>query len=187
MFGGIVICQCGNVAIACMIERISMQIKLTQQEMALCTVAGLQRLQRKMRGHDSGFYYNNTLTFQERVVEESESLAAEWVVAKYYELPFDPIESNEHYKKQADVGNAIEVKWTKWHDGHLIIYEADRISDIAVLVVGSAPNFVIKGWIPVAVAKKDRYKHSKQPTWWVNQANLQPIETLRASNYADAI
>lgn len=164
-----------------------MRVSLTDKEMALCVVAGLQRLQRKLRGHDSGFYYNNNNSYHERIVEESESIAAEWVVAKYYQLEFDPLESNEHFKKRADVGNAIEVKWTKWHDGQLIIYEADRNSDIAVLVVGTSPNYQIKGWIPVAAAKKDRYKHAKQPTWWVTQANLQPIETLKASNYANAI
>ena len=164
-----------------------MYVKLDNIELAQCTVAGLQRLMRKLNGHDSGFYYNNSLSFQERVAEEAESVAAEWVVSKYYNLPFDPVQSNEHYKTKADVGNGIEVKWSNWHDAHLIIGQGDRKSDIAVLVVGKAPAYVIKGWIPVAVAQKDRYRHASQPTWWVNQNHLQPIETLKASNYANAI
>ena len=138
-------------------------------------------------GHNSGHYYNNSLSFQERVCEESESVAAEWAVAKYYDLPFDPMKANNHFKNKADVGNALEVKWTKYTDGSLIIYESDRVSDIAVLVVGKSPTFVIKGWIPVAMAQRERYRHSSQPTWWVSQNNLQPIETLKASDYAAAI
>ena len=164
-----------------------MLIKLANDELAQCTIAGLQRLLRKLAGHNSGHYYNNSLSFQERVCEESESVAAEWAVAKYYNLPFNPAQSNNHFKQKADVGNALEVKWTKYTDGSLIIYESDRVSDIAVLVVGKSPTFVIKGWIPVAMAQRERYRHSSQPTWWVRQNNLQPIETLKASDYAAAI
>ena len=164
-----------------------MLIKLGNDELAQCTIAGLQRLLRKLAGHNSGHYYNNSLSFQERVCEESESVAAEWAVAKYYNLPFNPAQSNNHFKQKADVGNALEVKWTKYTDGSLIIYESDRVSDIAVLVVGKSPTFVIKGWIPVAMAQRERYRHSSQPTWWVSQNNLQPIETLKASDYAAAI
>lgn len=164
-----------------------MFVKLDNTELAQCTVAGLQRLMRKLNGHNSGHYYNNSLSFQERVAEEAESVAAEWSVAKYYNLPFDPMKSNDNFKDKADVGNAIEVKWTKWNDGHLIIYESDRKTDIAVLVIGKSPTYVIKGWIPVSVAQKERYRHAQQPTWWVAQHHLQPIETLKASNYASAI
>ncbi len=164
-----------------------MMIKMANDELAQCTVAGLQRLMRKLAGHNSGHYYNNSLSFQERVAEESESVAAEWAVAKYYDLPFDPAKANNHFKNKADVGNALEVKWTKYIDGSLIIYESDRKTDIAVLVVGKSPTYVIKGWIPIAVAQKERYRHATQPTWWLSQNHLQPIETLKASNYANAI
>ena len=151
------------------------------------TVAGLQRYMRKLNGNWQGHHYHNSLSFQERVAEEAEGIAAEWAVAKYYGLTFDPVASNEHYKRQADVGNALEVRWTKYTDGSLIVYEYDRKTDIAVLVVGKSPTYVIKGWIPVAVCQKERYRHSSQPTWWVSQNHLQPIETLGASNYAAAI
>jgi len=162
-------------------------VKLANDELAQCTIAGLQRLMRKLAGHNSGHYYNNSLSFQERVCEEAESVAAEWAVAKYYGLPFEPAEANNHFKNKADVGNALEVKWTKYPDGSLIIYESDRKTDIAVLVVGKSPSYVIKGWIPVTMAQRDRYRHASQPTWWVSQNHLQPIETLGASIYAAAI
>jgi len=58
----------------------------------------------------------------------------------------------------------------------MIIHEYDRPTDIAVLVTGKAPHYYIAGWIPVAMAQRPKYRHSKQPNWWVSQINLQPIE-----------
>jgi len=36
----------------------------------------------------------------------------------------------------------------------------------------------------MVIAKKPRFKHSKMDAWWISQINLQPIETLKRSNYA---
>jgi hypothetical protein len=91
------------------------------------------------------------------------------------------------FKLTADVGAAIEVKWTHYDGGSLIIYESDRNHDVAVLVVGKSPKYRIAGWIPVSIAKRDRYKHHKQPTWWIGQQNLQPIENLYRSKYGEAV
>ena len=85
-----------------------------------------------------------------------------------------------------NVGNAIEVRWTKYVTGQLIIHEYDRPNDIAVLVTGQAPHYFIAGWIPIAIAQRAKYRHSKQPNWWVTQINLQPIENLRKSNYGQS-
>jgi hypothetical protein len=84
-------------------------------------------------------------------------------------------------KKKADVGDKFEVKWTKYITGQLIVYEYDRTSDIAILVTGQSPHYFIAGWIPVSIAQKPRFRHSHQPTWWVSQINLQPIDNLRKS------
>jgi hypothetical protein len=130
-------------------------------------------------------HYNKGLTWHESVAEFAESLSAELVVARYFNLPIDLYASK--YKIQADVGEIIEVKWTHWHDGQLIIHEYDRDQDIAILVTGQYPYYTIRGWIPVAMAKKDKYRHHGQPNWWINQRNLMPIDTLIRSNYGQAI
>jgi hypothetical protein len=80
----------------------------------------------------------------------------------------------------------FEVRWTKYVAGQLIIHEYDRPTDIAILVTGQSPHYFIAGWIPIAMAQKPRYRHSKQPNWWVTQINLQPIENLRKSNYGQS-
>ena len=130
--------------------------------------------------------YDKELSFPEYVAQVTESIGAEIAVAKYFGMiGFDPAMSR--FKLTADVGAAIEVKWTHYDGGSLIIYESDRNHDVAVLVVGKCPKYRIAGWIPVSIAKRDRYKHHKQPTWWIGQQNLQPIENLYRSKYGEAV
>jgi len=157
-----------------------LKIKLNHNEMCLCMRAAVKITSDKGKLLGSQGHYNNT-TFMIYLSELAEAIGSEWAVAKYFDLPFDA--SEDKGKRKADVGAGIEVRWTKYELGQLIVYEYDRPTDIAVLVTGNAPNYNIAGWIPVAMAQKPRYRHSKQPTWWVTQINLQPIENLRKSSY----
>ena len=63
----------------------------------------------------------------------------------------------------------------------------DRETDVYVLVTGKSPNYVIRGWIPVKCARVSRYSSSMPETWYVNQDQLNPIESLAVSEYAYAI
>jgi hypothetical protein len=128
-------------------------------------------------------HYNNKLNNYERVVEYAESLAAELIVARYFNLDFD-ITANRG-KRFADVGQGIEVRWTSYIGGNLIVYPNDRDSDVAVLVVGKSPHYFIAGWLPVQFAKVKRYKNPRQDSWWVDQVNLNPIDQLIRSEYAN--
>ena len=123
------------------------------------------------------------VNFFESIARDGEAAGAELALAKYFEIPDFEL-SVGTFKNQADIGSRIECKWTRWQDGHLIIKDSDRDQDIAVLVVGQSPTYYVVGWIPVAVAKKPRFKHAKSDSWWVSQINLRPIETLRSSNHA---
>lgn len=127
-------------------------------------------------------HYNTKLNNFERVVEYAESIAAELCVARYFGLDFDIDESKG--KRKADVGKGIEVRWTAYNGGNLIIYPNDRDADVAVLVVGKSPEYFIAGWLPVSFAKVKRYKNPRQDSWWVDQQNLNPIENLIRSEYA---
>lgn len=126
--------------------------------------------------------YHDKLNNHERVVEYAESLAAELCVARYFGLDFDI--SASQGKRNADVGKGIEVRWTSYVNGSLIIYPNDRDSDIAVLVVGKSPEYLIAGWIPVSFAKRARFKNPRQESWWIDQASLNPISNLAKSSYA---
>ena len=128
--------------------------------------------------------YNTKLNNHEAVVEYAESLAAEMVVARYFGLDYD-INDNKG-KRRADVGQGLEVRWTTYTGGNLIVYPNDRDDDVAVLVVGKSPVYYIVGWLPVAFAKRKRFKNPRQDSWWVDQGNLNPIDTLVRSGYANA-
>ena len=124
--------------------------------------------------------YNTALNIHERISEYAESLASELVVAR--ELGIDYDLNYDGFKQFADVGTNIEVRWTRWNLGHLIVYPTDRDDDIAILVCGKSPTYRIAGWIPVKVARANRYKHSSQDSWWVDQHNLHPLSELYKSS-----
>jgi hypothetical protein len=126
--------------------------------------------------------YNSKLNNYERVTEYAESLGAEMVVARYFGLDYDVNVSNG--KRNADVGKGIEVKWTSYINGSLIVYPNDRVDDIAVLVVGRSPEYFIVGWLPVKDAMQKHFKNSSQDSWWINQDSLNPIGDLVRSSYA---
>ena len=129
-------------------------------------------------------HYNNKLNKHEQTAEYAESLAAELMVARYFGLDFDINASKG--KREADVGQGIEVRWTSYVHGNLIVYPNDRDNDVAVLVVGKSPTYFIAGWLPMSFCKRKRFKNPRQDSWWIDQGNLNPIENLARSEYATA-
>ena len=160
------------------------EILLTRADEILCAQVGLERVEySKVRGYEHSYITPNNGNYFKDVLISSESAAAEMAVARSLGImDFKPTANT--FKSMADVAENIEVKWTSWTDGHLIVTPKDRDTDIAVLVVGDCPKFKVIGWIPMVIAKKPRFKHSKMDAWWISQINLQPIETLKRSNYA---
>jgi hypothetical protein len=164
-----------------------MSVKATPtiEDKVLAHTVALERIAQIYGNPDDKSRYDKRLNFHEYVGQVAESIVAEILVARFLGFTsFDPRVSK--FKETADVGSFIEVKWTKYDSGQLIVYENDRNTDVAILVTGTSPNYRLAGWIPIAMAKKPRYKHAKQPTWWVTQQNLQPIENLKGSNYGQA-
>ena len=105
---------------------------LTHDEQMICMLSAIKWEADTHKGIDNPQRYQKELTMYEYLVESAEAIGSEWVVAKYFDLPFDPYESK--WKQKADVGNSIEVRWTKYVAGQLIVHEYDRPNDIAVLV-----------------------------------------------------
>ena len=129
--------------------------------------------------------YNSRLNSHERIAELAESFTAELVVARYFGLDYD-VTINKA-KRQADVGVGLEVKWTSYDQGHLIVYPNDRDGDVAILVTGKSPHYRIAGLIPVGMAKVKRYARVGQDSWWITQDNLNPIENLLGSQYGNLV
>jgi hypothetical protein len=159
--------------------------KVTYEDQLRAHEVALERIRLINGIPDHSSRFDKKLSFHDFVAQMAESICAEMVVAKYFGLTnFDPADSQ--FKKTADVGSRIEVKWTKYDAGALIIGDSDRNTDIAVLVTGTSPTYSIKGWIPVVVAKNQRWRRRDQPTFWVEQYNLHPIENLRRSSHGEA-
>jgi hypothetical protein len=162
----------------------SMKVKPTIEDKVLAHTVALERIAQIYGQPDHSSRYDRSLGFHDYVAQVAESIVAEILVARFLGfVDFDPRASK--FKQTADVGSNIEVRWTRYDAGQLIVYENDRVTDVAILVTGSE-NYRLAGWIPVAMAKRPKYKNSKQPTWWVDQKNLQPIENLKGSNYGQA-
>ncbi len=146
---------------------------------------GLERtiLRKANTGDVSNFgqVYKN---WHELVWQEAEAACAETAVANYFgDYAFVPKIPNVH--EEADVGENIEVKWTKHANGHLILQNRGpgRPNDVAVLVTGWSPVYILLGWMPVHMAKVPKYKHPYQDNYWVPRSNLFEMQYLKRSNY----
>jgi hypothetical protein len=126
--------------------------------------------------------FNKELNLHEFIGESSEAVGAEIAVAAYFGLrDFEP--TLDTFKSEADVSGRLEVKWTRYLNGSLIINKSDRDDDVAVLVVGRSPVYVLAGWIPVKMARQPRFHHRLQDNYWISQPDLFPITDLRSSTY----
>lgn len=159
---------------------------MTNEEQYHLVVEGLVRANRykpQFEGRTEKRNYvrdRDKVNWLDFINQQTHALAAEWLVAKYFNQPFDF--ENKNYKDKADVGSRFEVKHTKWIDGSLILTEADRKEDIAILVTGTIPQLRLCGWIPINMAKRNKQQRS-DGSWWINQDDLHPMENLSRSIY----
>jgi hypothetical protein len=133
--------------------------------------------------------YGQSLNYHEMISQHAESVGAEIAVAEYFGLR-NFVPSINTFKDEPDVEtevSRIEVKHTKYANGHLILQESQRSrpNDVCILVCGKSPVYQLLGWIPAFMAMRPRYKHSQQGNYWVGQRNLFEMKYLRSSNYGD--
>jgi hypothetical protein len=133
---------------------------------------------------DSNQYGQRFTNYHEFIWQKAEACGAETAVANYFgDYGFTPKVDVVH--EEADVGENIEVKWTKHINGHLIIQEGSkaRPNDVAILVTGFSPVYILLGWMPISMATQPRYKHPHQNNYWIPRASLFEMQYLKRSNY----
>jgi hypothetical protein len=84
--------------------------------------------------------------------------------------------------KGPDIGDDIQVRWTKYNDGRLLYRNADSTDEYYVLVTGCAPGYEVRGWILGAHARRDEWADNPGGmgrAYFVPQSHLQPISDLR--------
>ena len=162
------------------------RVRLTYNDEVVAHETGFLRAKEIASTANHSSRYDRDLNYHEYIAQLAEAVGSELAVAKYFDLTdFTPTHST--FKTTADVGERLEVKWTKWRDGHLVVHSSDRDSDIAVLVVGRSPEYYLAGWLPVANAKVNRFWRHSEQNWWVTQSNLRPMEDfIRSIHYATA-
>jgi hypothetical protein len=125
------------------------------------------------------------LNFPAFVMQQTEAIGGEFAVKKYFKIPIVD-DDDKNYKNEADAqlqNLGLEIKWTKWKDGSLILTNLDRKEDIAILVTGTAPTYYLCGWIPIAVARRPQRQRA-DGSWWLSQADLHPMANLQRSSHA---
>lgn len=163
----------------------SVKQSISRDEEWTALACAIRRITEIKGNPDHGSRYDKKLSWFDYVAQIAESIGAEIAVAKWLGIEsFNPNDS--HFKKTADVGSHFEVKWTRWDSGAMIIYDNDRNQDIAILCTGKSPDYLIRGWLPVAMAKDKKWRRSDQPTFWVDQYNLHPMENLLRSDHGKA-
>ena len=159
-------------------------VRLARPDEYLAAQTGLQR---ESRFGSNPKFKAKKGNFHTAVTWHAEGAGAEIAAARYFGIEgFVP--HIDGFKNEPDIrlgALGIEVKQTSYKAGNLIVTDDDRDTDVAVLVVGESPTYYVVGWIPVSVAKKPRYKAS-DGSYWVSQINLQPIENLKRSQYANS-
>jgi hypothetical protein len=155
-------------------------VKLTHDEEMTCAAYALLRAYGSEGMND---YSVQKMNLFQDIARNGEAIGAENAVHKYFhrDIPFKPTVNT--FKSKADVGWNLEVKHTPWKDGCLILRDRDRAEDVAVLVTGNSPNYYIVGWIPIGMARRPQRKRS-DGSYWINPSDLNPIENLNRSIYA---
>jgi hypothetical protein len=75
------------------------------------------------------------------------------------------------FKDKADVGENIEVRWSR--SNNLILRTYDRDGDVAFLVQGSSlSTLFLVGYYPVYLGRIDEYKLVDEDTWFVPKDRL---------------
>ena len=154
-------------------------VRLQRDDEFVCASVAFRRAFDSPNKIDRSF---EKLNLHEGIARDAEAIGAEMVVAHYFGIKnFEPTVGG--FKLHADLGGNVEIKYTKYKDGHLLISERDRDTDIAILVTGKSPIYWIAGWTTVKNAKRPARKRS-DGAYWINQSDLHPIEDLARSVYA---
>ena len=134
--------------------------------------------------NDANQFGQKFTNFHEFIWQKAEAAGAETAVANYFgDYGFVPKVNT--FNDEPDVGENIEVKWTKHANGHLILQNRGpgRPNDVAILVTGWSPVYILLGWMPVHMAKVPKYKHPYQDNYWVPRSNLFEMQYLKKSQY----
>lgn len=149
-------------------------VELGRTEVLHGALAGITR-RCKSIGWASTDYVNGGMEPWDRDIEAA---CAEVAVAKALGWYYDY--SVGRYCGQGGDVLDLQVRWTKYPDGRLVIRTRDDDNATYVLVTGAAPAFTIVGWITGADAKVAEWLSDPGgrglECWMVPQSALRPLQ-----------
>ena len=104
----------------------------------------------------------------ERKYEMQMAYGAEIGIARLLDLPWNGLNT---FKDKADVGDNIEVRWSR--SDNLILRHYDRDGDVAFLVQGSSlSTLFLAGYYSVTSGRTPEYKLENERTWFIPKDRL---------------
>ena len=104
----------------------------------------------------------------ERKWEMTMAYSAEIAVARLLDLPWNGLNT---FKEFADVGENVEVRWSR--SENLILRTYDRDGDLAFLVQGSSiDRLFLAGFLPVKMGRIPEFKLPNENTWFIPRDRL---------------
>lgn len=152
-------------------------VVLTKSEMEMAALIGCQRqIECLVAGRKYGYGLDeqNTNGWEMHV----EGAMAELAYCKYRKKYWS---GSVNTFKSPDCGTDTEIRSSKLMNASLIVRDNDSDDSFYVLVIGTAPNFRICGWIKGCDAKIEQFKRApngRPPAYFVPQCELKPFTIL---------
>lgn len=136
-------------------------LELCEEDIAEARRVGLARLARS-RGTGLAQPFGDPGDDQREQIDVESSIA-ELGVARWLGLEWHPNTEGALYPRPPDVGSRVEVRWTKWLSGHLLVHDDDPDERIMVLVVGAHPRMRVRGWTTGWYGKRPYWNDTPRP------------------------
>lgn len=118
------------------------------------TIGGLRRIESIKQGLKDAHGYDGSSVWDTDI----EGAAAELAYCKFRGQYWGGHVNNY---KEADVGRLVQVRFTKYQNGNLIVRKNDSDDHYYVLVTGCIPRFTVVGWIKGDDAKNEQWLSTK--------------------------
>jgi len=153
-------------------------VKLTFYEIYMGANVGVARRLASMKRGETNKVQNKDFGWHTDI----ESACAEVVVAKYLNIFWD---GSINTFKLPDVGE-FQVKHTQYENGSLLLRKEHNPSYSYILVTGTHPDYVIRGYLAGSEGMKDEYLSNPNNTkdgeaFFVPQSKLKDISDLKKS------
>lgn len=153
-----------------------MRVELTQEEMRVAALIGVERRLRAIaRNRQHRYAWTGEAVWAIDIQAAGAELAIAKAIGRYWT---DTAEPDAH----GDVGDGVQVRWTKRENGCLLLHPTDPDAHVYVLVTGEMPVFEVPGWIRGAHGKDERFwrEMTGRPAFFVPQEALRAFEPRQA-------